>query len=261
MTLNNTEIEIQHIKNKLEQKLNHPFLRQFVQQPVIDEDKIVSLYFLFKKHPIHEKENYIITVMLIQIALNIHDSVADGPEMADHLPERKEKQLAVLAGDYYSGLYYLTLSELDDFEMTNILATSIKYINELKMKLYYHEYTSLNGWLDMIKEINSLLLVHVADYVGANELQLVLQKWLLMNQIASYQNDNLPLLVEKWVSSEFSVHETSLFLREKTIELRADIITLVGAISDEFSDFKSYILDNIHNMKPEPMIIFNTKEG
>lgn len=261
MTLYQIKKEIKHIRKKLESKLEHHFLRQFVNQPVIDDEKIAVLYFLLKDYPTYERENYIITVMLVQIALNTHDNVTDGPEFADHLPERKSKQLTVLAGDYYSGLYYLTLSELDNIRMTNTLATAIKLINERKMNLYYHEYTTLAEWINLIKDINSLLVVHIADFVDDNDLRIILQNWLLVKQISLYLDDETSHLIEKWTHPTLSKHEVTTYLEKERSELITVILNLLDLLPAHYADLKTYLLNNLNNIQRDHLFIYKTEEG
>src|SRR5699024_12080275 len=85
------------------------------------------------------KKQYIITTKLVQIAWDTNDLVPVTNDEMDSEESRVAKQLTVLAGDYYSGLYYLLLSEIEAFDMIHILASAIKEINEYKMKLYYQE--------------------------------------------------------------------------------------------------------------------------
>lgn len=261
MTLYRIKNEVKCIRKKLENKLEHHFLKQFVNQPFIDDDKIAILSFLLKDYTTYEKENYIITVMLVQIALNTHDNVTDGPEFEDHLPERKSKQLTVLAGDYYSGLYYLTLSELDNVKMTNKLATAIKLINERKMNLYYHEYDSIDEWFELIKDINSLLIVHIANYIEANQLEVILQNWLLVKQISLYLDGEFSHLITKWTHPELSKHDFFIYLEKESIKLITTILSLIDSLPEYYADLKLYLLNNINAIQKDHLFIFKTEEG
>src|SRR5699024_11978545 len=74
-----------------------------------------------------------------------------------------EKQLAVLAGDYYSGLYYALLAEHGQIRMIQILANAIKQINEYKMNIYYEAANDINELIYFLMKQESLLIDSVAE--------------------------------------------------------------------------------------------------
>src|SRR5699024_3634853 len=85
--------------------------------------------------PVKKKEKYMITTMLVQIALDTHDLVTDKKnDTVEPLSVESTRQLTVLAGDYYSGLYYLLLAEIEDYQLIHALAIAIKEITELKLR-------------------------------------------------------------------------------------------------------------------------------
>src|SRR5690625_4226103 len=87
------------LKDLLESKMRHPYVEKFIQKPFIDHQKITFLNEIYDhaKLPKEQKKQCIITVMLVQIALDTHEHIPvdDSTEMTE-----TEKQLSVLAGDY-----------------------------------------------------------------------------------------------------------------------------------------------------------------
>ena len=67
----------------------------------------------------YEKDTYITAIMLMYIALDTHDNVSNTNVMMRTV--YKCNQLTVLAGDYYSGLYYKLLAKLGDIKMIKVL--------------------------------------------------------------------------------------------------------------------------------------------
>jgi len=266
MTLYEKENEIAYLKGLITDKLKHSYMDQYIEKIAIDDEKINILDSLLNNFPKAQKEGYIITVSLIQIALNTHDNITEGPEPADHTPERISKQLSVLAGDYYSGLYYLLLSELQDFKMIHTLATAIKNINELKMKLYYQEYSSLDEFINMFEEINAALVIQVAEHIGEYSLHSFISEWLLLSKLIHQKNN-------KWKSQSYAKHwlqdsiiyskeEIEQFLSEKITSLVVSLNHSIKQIPDKYLNLKVSVMNQLKQIiKENELIISITEEG
>ncbi|MFJ8067538.1 heptaprenyl diphosphate synthase component 1 [Peribacillus sp. NPDC096447] len=159
--------DIRQLKRLIETKAQHPYLLKYIQKPSLDEDKLILLWGLFNDLDVlSEKRNqYIISTMLVQIALDTHEIVSNSGEGTE-LPEvLKNRQLQVLAGDYYSGLYYQGLASVGNVDMIRILSSAIKKINDNKIILY--QQGSINDvptLLMTIKAIEASLIHKLADY-------------------------------------------------------------------------------------------------
>lgn len=119
------------------EKLRHPYFINYIEEPFIDEEKIALLYGALKSANLHieQIEHYVVTIMLVQIALDTHERVSNKAG-EEEIEFHKCRQLTVLAGDYYSGLYYYLLSMNRDIVLIRALAEGIKEINEHKIMLY-----------------------------------------------------------------------------------------------------------------------------
>ena len=91
--------------------------------------------------------------MLVQIALDIHERILmiDLDSKSDH----KARQLTVLAGDYYSSLYYERLSNMKETELIRQLANGIREMNEEKVHFLYGTHVSQEQLMKMICKIES----------------------------------------------------------------------------------------------------------
>lgn len=170
--------------------MHNSYIEEYVNTPVINDDKLVILTSILNNTELTEskKKNYIISTMLVQMALDTHDLVPKTNSPQQSNADKKTKQLSVLAGDYYSGLYYLLLSEVEDVEMVHILATAIKEINECKMQLYYGVIDSFETFVTIVKKIESLLFVRVAEFVGELTVSNVAAEWLLTRKLKEERN-------------------------------------------------------------------------
>lgn len=215
IALQDSYTELEHLKTVIEKKINYTYLNQYIQKPVIDDEKLFMLKMILEhvQLPYFKKERYMLTAMLIQMALDIHDLVLDHEEDAADSVDTMQKQLNVLAGDYYSGLYYLLLSEIDDFKLIQTLASAIKQINESKMKLYYHDFQSFDDFLALIKEKESQLFVHIANYVHEPWLISFIEEWLLTNALMNEKTmlkQGKSLFGELWLKRSPTFHLASI---------------------------------------------------
>ncbi len=153
------------IKEKLMEKLRHPYFINYIEEPFIDEEKIALLYGALKSANLHieQIEHYVVTIMLVQIALDTHEKVSNkaGEEAIE---SHKCRQLTVLAGDYYSGLYYYLLSMNRDIVLIRALAEGIKEINEHKIMLYQKAHETTDDIMKSVVTIESALLQKTCDH-------------------------------------------------------------------------------------------------
>ncbi|WP_382361350.1 heptaprenyl diphosphate synthase component 1 [Lentibacillus kimchii] len=200
-------MEIRHLKALIKDKMHHDYIEQYVKTPSPDESKLCVMSSILKQSAVSEerKQHYIVTAMLIQIALDTHDQVTDTDESVSCDKSEKTKQLSVLAGDYYSGLYYLILSEAEETGMTRALATSITEINELKMQLYHETFHSLEAFIDVIKTLESRLIMRMAEFVGETALSSIAAEWLIIKKLMTIKHhimsSGLDTAFDPWSSS------------------------------------------------------------
>lgn len=147
------------------EKLRHPYFINYIEEPFIDEEKIALLYGALKSENLHieQIEHYVVTIMLVQIALDTHERVSNkaGEEAVE---SHKRRQLTVLAGDYYSGLYYYLLSMNRDIVLIRALAEGIKEINEHKIMLYQKAHETMDDIMESVVTIESALLQKTCDH-------------------------------------------------------------------------------------------------
>ncbi|MBS4194503.1 heptaprenyl diphosphate synthase component 1 [Lederbergia citri] len=154
MAVSNYEQQINSIKKKLQQKCYHHFLYKHIEPPELDVDQILFMSYSLRDSSltVEEIEAYIMATMLANLALETHENVSN-PNIST-----KARQLNVLAGDYYSGMYYNLLSEFHNIELIQSLASAIKTINEHKINIIQFNGENLNFYLESVRKIESGLL-------------------------------------------------------------------------------------------------------
>lgn len=165
MNLNNINEELKLVKSAFYERINHSFIRQFLDLPKLDEDKIFFLISMLneKKMEKDQMNNYLFSALLVQSALDTHETIST--EKASCNTSKKQRQLSVLAGDYYSSLYYFLLAENEDVRLIRFLASAIQEVNESKMNIYLPNNQSLIHSFEAIKIIESSVLQKVAECV------------------------------------------------------------------------------------------------
>jgi heptaprenyl diphosphate synthase len=156
--------EIKQIRETFYQRIKHPYMTKFLEEPVLDDDRLYLLYTIFKEKKLTKESvnNYIITTLLVQAALDIHETVSTSILSSDKV--KKERQLTVLAGDYYSSLYYYLLAKANDISMIRLLAHSIQEVNESKMSFYKDTDQPLLQSIENVKVIESSLIQRIAEH-------------------------------------------------------------------------------------------------
>ncbi|WP_331643372.1 heptaprenyl diphosphate synthase component 1 [Cerasibacillus sp.] len=180
--MHNIMLDLEKIQTLIKEQAHYQYLDKHIQAPNIDQGKLLLLYTLLKNRDIPEqqKENYVMTTMLVQMALDTHDLVNNKEKNQDSEGVSLEQQLLVLAGDYYSSLYYLLLSNIDEYELIQTLAIAIRKINEAKIKVYYREFDTFEELLELIKTIEASLYTHLALYIDEPAIVSYIEEWLLI---------------------------------------------------------------------------------
>jgi heptaprenyl diphosphate synthase len=156
---------IEDVKEQLTNKLQHKYMKNIISTPSIDEDKLLLLCSFLEPFSTAEKplHAHAVSVMLVQIALDTHDLVSTQKIPSETAPE-KERQLTVIAGDYYSGLYYFLLSQAGDITFIQRLATAIKKTNISKMFLYRNEVKTLEEMIHHFTLIETAVFTALTEY-------------------------------------------------------------------------------------------------
>lgn len=224
--MHSSNIDIKEINELITYKIKHNYLNKFISKPIIDQTKLTALSVIVNNTSLPEKtkKQYIIATMLIQIALDTHDLIPITNEEIDDEVAVTTKQLTVLAGDYYSGLYYLLLAEIEDIEMISLLATTIKEITEYKMRLYYGEIGDFNECLTTIKKVETLLITRVAKFVNNSMLCDITEKLIITNKLIQEKKyfpnhkNKSPILNDLYTNLKDNSYNSILLLVKEVIQ-------------------------------------------
>jgi heptaprenyl diphosphate synthase len=236
------------MKDVIIQKISLSYLQQFIQNPNIDEDKLLLLISMLDHHGLSklEMEDFVVTPMLVQIALDTHEHVSNSTTKTENETSLKLRQLTVLGGIYYSSLYYKILADTNNLAMIRALADGIKDINENKILIYQKDLDGIEKLMNSMMIIESSLINKIADYLHENSWKEVAKHYLFIKR----------LMFEK---KKF-IHEESSYLFEalrKIVfpkynlqsELSTEQKNYLLIICDKYIDFSSKIIEvSIHKI-------------
>nr|WP_275695517.1 heptaprenyl diphosphate synthase component 1 [Fredinandcohnia sp. SECRCQ15] len=158
-------------------------MQKYIASPIIDEDKILLLYSIYEELQISREQlqNYVITTMLVHIALDTHDTVPKNTIISSK--SLKSQQLSVLAGDYFSGLYYYFLAETDDIMLIRTLAEGIKDVNENKISLYRNDPEHVDKLFSCIEKIESAIISKISNRFQISKWGYLASNFLLLKRL------------------------------------------------------------------------------
>ncbi|WLV23445.1 heptaprenyl diphosphate synthase component 1 [Aciduricibacillus chroicocephali] len=204
--------EIGILKHTIKKHMENYYLDLHLDQPLLFEEGLRVLSKVFDSAPAYKEEKiaYIIPAMLVQTALDTHDSITVHNVEKKGEQAARSTQLTVLAGDYYSGLYYLLLSHSGDILFIRLLADAIKEINELKMELYHRQVASFTEFASYYGKIASRIVIRVAAFIGMDEqhcrqIEHYLEATSYLDEIAGSSDSGEEALYKLWLSGRSDV--------------------------------------------------------
>jgi heptaprenyl diphosphate synthase len=230
------------MKDIIIQKISLSYLQQFIQNPIIDEDKLLLLISMLDHHGLSklEMEDFVVTPMLVQIALDTHEQVSNSTIKIESETSLKLRQLTVLGGIYYSSLYYKILADTNNIAMIRVLADGIKDINENKILLYQKDLDEIDKLMNSVMIIESSLLNKIAEYLHENGWKEVASHFLFVKRVllekSSFIQDGTSQLFEalrKIVFPKYNL-QTELSVEQKKYLL---------LICDKYIDFSTKIIE------------------
>ncbi len=245
MTNDKWQKTVDSIANYLKVKMRHEYLEQYVDIPTLDRDRILMLVLPFEDQDRSKDEmNQIVSsVLLVQTALDIHEN------FNNKKTSLKERQLSVLAGDYYSGLYYLLLSQSNEIPLITELAKGIRSINEKKVFIFENEHLNVDDFLMDIKNVENGLMEPYFQYMNREDLHNLSGEFLLLRKIVK-EKENL------------MIHKTTIFsetirriLKKQTADRYVNFETVIELLEEKISQSQNKLLSVIKHSTNLPLVV------
>lgn len=171
---------ISQFKSKILMYVRHRTLRIHTGEPELREDRLFFLLLplLNGNQWDDEHEQSAISVAMIYSALAAHDQIKELNASS------KSQQLTVLAGDYYSGLYYQMLAQLSNVDLIRSLSNGVIDISEKKASVYDNVKQSFEEWMKTLQTIESLSIEQYYGHFDFEHYQPFVRRGLLIQRIS-----------------------------------------------------------------------------
>ena len=148
-----------------------PFVEKHIGRPRTSAFFVKVLYLLLKSFslPNDRVRTHCVATALLQMGLDLHERVSVEPERAEQ--GMRSRQLYVLAGDYFSSLFYRFLAENGEIRTISRLSEAVCRVNEAKMELYSLGASRVSPptYLDLIRRIQGGLPYALSDLFHRGE--------------------------------------------------------------------------------------------
>ncbi len=212
--------EINEVEKEFKAAINGQLIKNNVVIPPFPYFKLRLLLLLLISNETEKKDRtlYALATTLIQIGLDLHNEKKE--------TEKRQKQLAVLAGDFLSSKFYFILAKHSKNQIIKKLADGIKKINIAKtdlFKMLQSKNQINNEILNYLLTIESELLLKFIDIDNKHgkEWESILNDMLILNLI---KNDNkffledfkksISLITEERLSKNFELID-NIFIKQE----------------------------------------------
>lgn len=247
--------EVTAIIEKFNQLTYHPYIEKYIPSVGIDEEKCRLFYASLSKKASKE-DAFVITLcaMLVQAALDVHEEVTLHPIHSDHA--RKNRQLHVLIGDYYSSLYYHLLAGSDHVPLTRLFSHTLQEINEQKMNVYEGSHSHYEDMADHVRFIESGLYGKLLEeYELSEDKELFEQLFFykrFMDEWNKWTEDQDSALIQTFLKhTEASEQQDTLI--QKQDELQSSIQRLYVSHADFTDHMNQFLKEAIQSAPVEAM--------
>ena len=239
--------EVSAIIEKFNQLTYHPYIEKYIPGVGIDEEKCRLFYAALSKKATKE-DAFVVTLcaLLVQAALDVHEQVSLHPIHSDDT--RKNRQLHVLIGDYYSSLYYNLLAEADHVPLTRIFSYTLQEINEQKMDVYEASEASYEEIAARLTFIQSGLYGKLLEEFELSQYKEVFESLFFyaryMDEWNNWTNGQGSLLMKTIASTDKTVDEQEAFTRKQD-SLLTDLHLLMEKHVDLREHIERFLTDSI----------------
>ncbi|MBO2945028.1 heptaprenyl diphosphate synthase component 1 [Paenibacillus sp. F411] len=240
--------------------LQYDMIQNHTELPEFPDARVHLLYIFMQNHALHRgperSETAALAASLVQMGLDTHEGIDTVTEVRNE-QEMRSRQLKVLAGDYFSSLFYQLLSRSGDIQSIALMSRAVSEVNVMKMKLYSKMKSMLltsEEYLSNMVQLNMQLFLSftpLLDASAAGTWRQLLQEFtrceLLMREMdRSASPEAGKEGYSYWLVLENGLEEDKKLLARKDLQLKDwKQLLLKHRSMDKLMDKLSQSLENI----------------
>lgn len=223
--MNATKMEqlVTELKDEIYNKLHHRTLLEYTGQPPVWEDQLFYLLLprLNGENWSEQQQVAAQSVAMIQTALTTHDLVEENEATT------KEQQLMVLAGDYYSGVYYSSLASIPNVSLVRDLSAAVAEISENKTAFYEPVKKDFLEWIAQFEAIVTkaverfMMHFHFTEYIDLMKKGMLISRLFAELQKVKEQKSTIRFI--QAITTEFTTTELAIDALKGELQNRAQL--------------------------------------
>lgn len=197
-----------------------PFLEKIIGMPAINPLRVSALMLAFtnEERKSEQVQKQMQAAVLIGLAMDTHDAI---PSVTEEMTQKN--QLIVLAGDYFSGMYYRTLAEAGCIHWVGVLAGAVKRVNEAKTSLHRLQLQSEEAVLEAVQTIEGDIIGAVYTENKADESTAYVVRQLLTAD-RLLREKNQPFILFQALKHQYGTEQQAAAVIDQTLkQIDADV--------------------------------------
>lgn len=210
------------LKQYYEQLVRHDYLEDYIDDTRPDENELWFVYsILIKREPTDRAIAITLAWGYVHAGLAIHELVSLHNKNDD--TSKKKRQLNVLAGDFYSALYYQSLAGVNAVDMIELFGSTLQEIYEQKMAVYMDKEALFQERLQQSKAIESLLLTSITKKLNITDYDELVRTFFFYKRLCRDEQEAAegklsPLRLSLRNGQHSNVVEENMFGEAKKVE-------------------------------------------
>ncbi|MBC2271144.1 heptaprenyl diphosphate synthase component 1 [Listeria welshimeri] len=174
MTYQAKEAGLKEVEQLVHEQAVYQYLQENNEGGQMDKDQMLFLHEAISGSDLTDAAAHrVVSATLYMIlAHDTHEKI-DEPDDIIQLT-RKEQELTVLAGDFYSALYYRTLAELEMIPLLRALQSGVQETNTAKTNIYQLHVATDEEYLTQLTMTNAAIFTKFAKYFMKDQTFIIL---------------------------------------------------------------------------------------